>query len=136
MQIRLRKRRDRRVGSDLPRLVRFLVLLMLAAAFAWLVAWARVASSLSPTSPDGGDGGDASALHVRRGSLGPAGKKRVPSALTPIQPRLTAGHGEHKITDRILQLIPKGTTFVEMGANDGRNSNTHLLEQLGWRGRR
>jgi FkbM family methyltransferase len=47
---------------------------------------------------------------------------------------ITTGHGENKITDRILTLVPNGTVFVEMGANDGLNSNTHLLEQLGWSG--
>ncbi len=43
-------------------------------------------------------------------------------------------HGEHGITDKILKMIPNGKTFIEMGANDGLNSNTHYLEQLGWRG--
>lgn len=43
-------------------------------------------------------------------------------------------HGEHGITDKILKMLPNGQTFVEMGANDGLNSNTHYIEQLGWRG--
>ena len=46
----------------------------------------------------------------------------------------TISHGENRITDKILELIPDGHVFVEMGANDGENSNTHMLEQLGWAG--
>ncbi|GMI16189.1 hypothetical protein TrLO_g5354 [Triparma laevis f. longispina] len=44
------------------------------------------------------------------------------------------GHGERGITDRVVTLLPHGHTFVEMGANDGVNSNSNWLESIGWTG--
>ena len=42
--------------------------------------------------------------------------------------------GENKISERVLSLLPRGSIFVEMGANNGLVSNTILLEARGWTG--
>ena len=52
----------------------------------------------------------------------------------PLVQNREISHGENKITDKILELIPDGKIFVEMGANNGKNSNTDLLESKGWSG--
>jgi len=69
-------------------------------------------------------------------------KPQVPlqAQKTPIIGRV-AGTGEKGIAKKIAEMMSASTStneprvFVEMGANDGINSNTHYLEQnFGWTG--
>lgn len=78
MQIRRRKRRDRRIGGDPARLVRCFVLLTWAVAVAWL-SW--IATSLSSMPSSDGDGASRPVApppprKIRAGDLGDASHRR------------------------------------------------------------